>query len=205
MLPVDFSIIIIRTFSAGGPSTSSAQSTQSSPQTSGNPSQLSSASSDEIIDIQDEPSQKKAKVEDTEDAEAILARISRVQKKVVSEVNALLELVEDLTQKIEPSNVKVEHLPATGFLAASVHCFLCKKDIKLITTKYTASITNFKGHFSRVHLKKGEGSDMKLKDANQPLLSTFYKPISNKSPGQAQEVEIVESIQEASDSSSTKG
>lgn len=85
------------------------------------------------------PPRKKNKAEDdVKRAEQII----HVKKRMVSEINGLLELTET-TKKVDPGDVKVSHSSASDRLVVSVVCILCKQEVKLGATKYTATLQNF--------------------------------------------------------------
>lgn len=131
--------------------------------------------------VESEPKRKKSKVaEEAAESEKIEARLIHVKHKIVAEINSLLAFTEAKAE-VKLHDVRVTFCASKNLLDVSVLCVLCKKQIKLITTKYTATIANFKGHFSRVHLEKDEkqepGAKLRVKGTNQPLLSKFYKPL----------------------------
>lgn len=130
-----------------------------------------------VSEVEDEPPlPKKRKQQEVVAAE--LLKLGHVQKKIVKDVN-MIYAMSDYTEKIDSSSVKVSM--NDGKLAVSVACKPCgpNKYFAQHCTKYTADANNYKNHFARCHLKKGEtlkeGCKFKL-DKQQPKLpQSFFK------------------------------
>lgn len=155
----------------------STQSTQSNQQQQVT-SDADNAAECELI----EPRKKKAKLGQEQDK---ASRLARVIAKVIQDANAVLAMT-DFKGRVDASHVKASYLEASENLSVSVKCLLCNpvKDCKLLATKYTATITNFKGHISRQHLQKDqelkEPGGAKVKMSNQSSIESFYKPKSQQ-------------------------
>lgn len=124
---------------------------------------------------------KKVKVDKSSKIET---RLEKVRQKIVVDSNELLSLT-DFVDRVDEKHVEVNYISETDNLQANVQCLACyptTRKIKLVTTKYTAIISNFKNHFSRLHLiKVEEGHEGLLKTKkSQRTMPSFFGQSAQK-------------------------
>lgn len=90
-------------------------------------------------------------------------RLERIAKKIIEDSNEILALT-DFEKRVDRSLVTVTYDEKTEKISAKVQCVICrqKKMISLVSTKYSATISNFKRHISTSHLKKTGSSQSTL-------------------------------------------
>lgn len=114
--------------------------------------------SDQEIEEPDTTPRKKKKNKpefpevDLDDAENQQA--NRIAHKIVDDANAFLSPT-DLLGKVDMSHVTV-YRDDSGKIIYKIQCLVCGKVISVNSTKYSASVVNFKRHFDTFHIEKGD-------------------------------------------------